>query len=222
MSDVAATIIAACLQLESDGLVVGTYGNVSARVDGGLMITPSRVAYADLRPDDLVTVTLSGEVVTGVRVPSSETAVHRRIYQRRPDVRAIVHAHPLHASALSCLHRPLDVIVEEQAQVLGGTISCTTYVLVGQHEALGDAVATALGDAQAVLLANHGLVTVGSDMDAALFATSIAERVAHMHLLVLASGRAPVPIPARHAASERDRYVNRYGTAADHPRDGTS
>lgn len=208
-------VIATCRLLEREGLVVGTYGNVSVRVAAGLLVTPSRVAYAELRPEDLVTVDLEGRVVEGERLPSSETSVHRLIYVARPDVGAILHTHALHATALSCLGGPVATIVEEQAQVLGGAIPRSTYVPAGKHDALGKEVARALGASAAVLLANHGLVTCGRDLDEAFFATRIAERVATMHLLTAAAGGG-VSIPDEHVESERDRYLHRYGTAADH------
>lgn len=216
------SIVDACLRLERDGLVVGTYGNVSHRVPEGLLVTPSRVAYDQLTPDALVLLDLDGRRIDGEGVPSSESSVHRRIYRQRPDVMAIVHAHPLHATAASCLGAALPCIVEEQAQVLGGDVPCAAYVPAGQHEALGRAVAAAIGAANAVLLANHGLVTVGASMAAALFATIVAERVATMHLLVSVGGRTPVPMDARHVAAERVRYATTYGTPADADSAGVS
>lgn len=207
-------IIAGCLHLEELGYVVGTYGNVSARIDGGLLITPSRVDYGALTPDDLVAVSLEGHVIEGRRLPSSEMEVHRQIYCARPDVGAVVHTHSLYATALSCLHRSIPVIVEEQAQVLGGAISCSRYVPAGQHEKLGREVARALGESQAVLLANHGTLACGRTLGEALFACRVTERTAQMYLLA-SSVTAPVPIPPDHAASERDRYLNKYGTDKD-------
>ena len=89
---------------------------------GGLIITPSRVDYARLTREDLVTVSDAGVVLAGTRLPSSELEVHRRVYLRRPDLNAILHTHSLHATALSCCHETIPVIVEEQAQVVGGDI----------------------------------------------------------------------------------------------------
>lgn len=208
-------VIAACRQLESEGFVIGTYGNVSVRVEAGLLVTPSRVAYSELLPEDLVMVDLAGRVVEGERLPSSETSVHRLIYVARPDVGAVLHTHALHATALSCLAGPVRTIVEEQAQVLGGAIPRSAYVPAGQHEALGAEVARAIGSSSAVLLANHGLVTCGRDLDQAVFATRIAERVACIHLLTAAAGGATT-IADEHVESERDRWLYRYGTPADH------
>jgi L-fuculose-phosphate aldolase len=206
-------VIAACRRLVDLGYLIGTYGNASARVPGGLVITPSRVDYADLAPEDMVTVADTGEMLAGTRLPSSELEVHRQIYLRRPDINAILHTHSLHATALSCAHQTIPVIVEEQAQVVGGEIGCTRYVPAGQHEALGEETARALDQSNAVLLANHGVVNCGRSLDEALFTCVIVERIAQMFLLTRPIGA--VPIPPAHVASEHDRFLHRYGTAAD-------
>lgn len=208
-------IISACLLLEEAGYVVGTYGNVSIRSASGLIITPSRVDYRTLAADDLVTVTLQGQVFSGSRLPSSEMEVHRQIYCARPDVGAVVHTHSLYATALSCMQRTVPVIVEEQSQVIGDELRCTRYIPAGEHRALGEEVARALGGSNAVLVANHGTVSCGRTLAEALFTCQITERVAHMYLLTTAVGT-PVTIPGQYVVSERDRYVNKYGTTKDH------
>jgi L-fuculose-phosphate aldolase len=208
-------IIDACLSLQAMGHLIGTYGNASARVEGGLLVTPSRVDYALITPDDLVKVSASGEKLSGERIPSSETDVHRLIYNARPDVHAVLHSHAFFATAVSCTQRTIPVIVEEQSQVIGAEIGCTRYVPAGQHLALGEEVARALGNSNAILLANHGVVVCGRSLADALFAAQIAERVAHMFVLGAALGGARV-IPPEAVASERERWLYKYGTAADH------
>ena len=179
-------LIEICHRLVELGYVIGTYGNVSARVPGGLIITPSRVDYARLTPEDLVTVSDAGVVLAGTRLPSSELEVHRQVYLRRPDLNAILHTHSLHATALSCCHETIPVIVEEQAQVVGGEIHCTRYIPAGQHEELGEETAQALGASNAVLIANHGVVNCGRSLDEALFTCIVVERIAQMRLLTSA------------------------------------
>src|SRR5260221_4550284 len=190
-------IIAACLKLEAMGYVIGTYGNASARVPGGLIVTPSRVDYQTLQPEDMVTVADDGTVIDGTRLPSSETSVHRLIYLARPDIGAVLHTHSFYATALSCTHQTVPVIVEEQSQVVGDAIRCTNYVPAGQHLNLGEEAAQTLGQSNGVLLANHGAVACGRTVDEALFTCQIVERVAQMYLLVKGIGGA-VPIPAEH------------------------
>lgn len=208
-------IIATCLKLEELGFTIGTYGNVSARVTEGLLVTPSRVDYAAMTPEDIVTVSLSGEVLNGIRLPSSEMDVHRLVYVNRPDVGGVIHSHSLYATALSCLHDTVPVMVEEQSQVIGDEIRCTQYVPAGQHLALGEEVARALGSSNAVLLANHGTLSCGRSLAEALFATRITERIAQMRLMTLGSGSI-VPIPEEYVRSERERWLYKYGTQADH------
>lgn len=219
--DLKKAIIDACIRLEEIGYVVGTYGNVSVRAASALIITPSRVDYHTLTPSDLVTVSLKGQVVDGSRLPSSEMEVHRQIYCVRPDVGAVVHTHSLYATALSCMHCAVPVIVEEQSQVIGDELRCTRYVPAGQHRRLGEEVARSLGSANAALIANHGAVSCGRTLPEALLTSLIAERVAHMYLLTSAAGSV-VPINQEYVLSERDRYLNKYGTTEDHQQDESS
>lgn len=207
-------MIATCLRLQELGYVIGTYGNVSVRVERGLLITPSRVDYHNLAPGDLVTVSLEGAVVEGTRLPSSELQVHLQIYCRRPDVGAVIHTHPLYATALSCLHRTIPVFVEEQSQVIGGPICCTEYIPAGQHKQLGEQVAQVLGESAAVLLANHGAVGCGKNVAEAMFTCQIVERVAQMYFLTSSAGHA-ILIPPEHVAGERERWLFKYGRPED-------
>jgi L-fuculose-phosphate aldolase len=207
-------VIAVCRRLEAQAFTIGTYGNVSVRVPEGLIVTPSRVDYSTLVPDDMVTVALDGTEVDGAREPSSETDVHRLIYVHRADVGAVIHCHSLYATAASCLHRSIPVIVEEQSQVIGDAIRCTEYMPAGQHLPLGEEVARVLGDSNAALLANHGTVSCGRTLAEALFTTQITERIAQMWLLTSAIGT-PITIPDEFVRSERDRWLYKYGTVAD-------
>src|ERR1041385_5909686 len=208
-------IVATCLKLEELGFTIGTYGNVSARVSEGLLVTPSRIDYAAMTPADIVTVSLSGETLNGTRIPSSEMDVHRLVYVNRSDVGGVIHSHSLYATALSCIHDTVPVMVEEQSQVIGDEIRCTNYVPAGQHLALGEEVARALGSSNAVLLANHGTLSCGRSISEALFATRITERIAQMRLMTLSAGSV-VPIPEEYVRSERERWLYKYGTQADH------
>jgi L-ribulose-5-phosphate 4-epimerase len=207
-------IVDACRRLDELGFVFGTYGNVSVRVPEGLIITPSRIEYALLTVEDLVTLTLDGKVIDGHRLPSSEFSVHRGIYPRRADVNAIIHTHSFFATTLSCLSRDVPVIVEEQSQVLGGQLRCTSYVPAGQHSHLSEQVAQTLGEANAVLISNHGMVACGSSLSEAMFTCRIVERVSQMQLLAEAAGGA-VPIPQEYVGSERYRWLYQYGTESD-------
>lgn len=211
-------VVATCLRLEAAGYIVGTYGNVSVRVPGGFIVTPSRVAYAGLRPEDLVLVSMQGEVLDGGRLPSSEMHTHRFIYAARPDIGAIVHTHSLHATAVSCMHATIPVLAEEQAHLVGGEISCTRYVPGINHIELAEEIAGTLGALNSVLLANHGTISCGRDLEEAIVTCQVTERAAQMYMLIRACGRA-FPLGAEHVALERDHYLHNYGDAPKHAGD---
>lgn len=114
-------IIDACLWLQDTGMVIGTWGNVSVRLDEEtIMVTPSRIEYADLTPADMVIVDMAGNKVEGEHKPTSEMHVHRLIYAARPDVGAVVHCHPVYASAMCAAEHGIPVIFEEMSQMIGG------------------------------------------------------------------------------------------------------
>ena len=105
-----------------EGLVVGSAGNVSARAEGddAMHITPTRVKYPDLTPAHIVTVTFEGDPIEGDGLPSSESLMHGAIYAARPDVRAVVHAHPVHASAMAVRREPISRFRGRAGGVPGG------------------------------------------------------------------------------------------------------
>ena len=175
------SIVAAARALRHEGLVVGTEGNVSVRADRpeAMHITPSRVGYAEMTADDVVTVTFDGDPIEGERVPSSETLMHSAVYRTRPDVRAVIHAHPVFASVLAVRHEAIPPIVDEQVIYIGGGVEVSAYAPAGSEELAAQAV-QALGPRNAVLLANHGSLTVGRDAAQALELTRLVERLARI------------------------------------------
>jgi L-ribulose-5-phosphate 4-epimerase len=211
------SIIETCLRLEAVGYVVGTWGNVSARVPEGLLVTPSRVRYDTITPDDLVTVSLDGVVLDGRRLPSSETAIHQRVLAARDDVNAVIHGHSPCATAVACVRGSIPPFVEDLAQLVGGVIQCTSYVRGGRHEELAERVVAGLGDVNAVLMANHGLLCCGRDLDEAFVTCQVVERAAFM--MLSAAGMGPMTaIPEDAVAAERDRFLHKYGTSQDFER----
>jgi len=207
-------IIEKCRLLEKLGYFVGTWGNVSVRVPEGFIVTPSRIAYDVIEPDDFVTLSLAGSVIAGRRVPSSETEIHRTVLAKKSDVGAIVHSHSPYATAVSCLHENIPVFVEDMAQIIGGEVRCTRYVPAGQHKTIAEEVGRTIGDENAVLLANHGVLCCGRDLNEALVANQILEKAALM--MLAAGGREKViPIPEEFVNSERYRFLHKYGTSKD-------
>lgn len=162
-------VVFAARRLEPLGLSPGTSGNLSVRTRDGMLITPSAVPYEAMDPDDLVLMELDGVVrsaPTG-RLPSTEWRMHAGILRERPAVTAIVHAHPPWATALSCLRRDIPPFHYMVAICGGRVIRCATYATFGTQE-LADSALDALAERNACLLANHGIVTCGDSVDAAL------------------------------------------------------
>jgi L-fuculose-phosphate aldolase len=181
-------VIAVARTLESDGLVVGTVGNVSARDGAALLITPTRAPYARMRRRELARVDVaSGEPGRGA-VPSRELPVHLAVYRARPDVRAVVHTHSVAATAWSFLDEPLGPELEDLAYHGIAPVRTAPAAAPGSVELASGAVA-ALGSGSAVLLGRHGLLTVGDTPERALLVARVLERQAQIGWLL--RGAAP-------------------------------
>jgi len=158
-----AEIISIAQRMNSSGLTPGKSGNVSARTEAGMLITPTGMAYGELKPSDIVAVRIDGSAMAGQRVPSSEWRFHLAIYRAREDVEAIVHTHSLNATALACIHRQIPAFHYMVAVAGGDRILCAPYATYGT-EALAKNVVRALGERRACLIANHGAVAVGESL----------------------------------------------------------
>jgi L-fuculose-phosphate aldolase len=197
------------------GYFVGTWGNVSVRVEDGLLVTPSRMLYDDVTPDDLVVVGWEGGVRRGRRVPTSEVELHRQILQKRSDMGAIVHSHSPWASVCACAHHSIPVLTDDMAEVIGDEVRCASYVSAGRHRELALAAAETIGpDACAVLLGNHGVVAGGRDLEEAVIASQFVEKAAMILIHAEAIGGAR-PIAEELWRAERHRYLYKYGTPED-------
>jgi len=204
-------VIRACRWLEQRSLVIGTWGNLSVRLGDRILVTPSRVSYQVMKPEDMVIIDLEGRVVQGHRPPTSEREVHRLLYRKRPDIGAIVHCHSEYACAVSSSGRSIPPLIEEMSQLLGGGIPCTrTYVPAGRHLELGQEASETIGGGNALLLRNHGPVCCGRDLDEALLVCLVVEKAAKIYLSL--SPRLPLrPIPEQFVEQERTRFLYRYG-----------
>lgn len=205
-------LIAMCRRLEERGYFLGTWGNVSMRVDRGILLTPSRVEYSTMQPWDLVVIDADGNVLEGHRNPTSEKEVHRRILNLRPDVGAVIHAHTENAMAVSAMDIPaVPCLVEEMSQLLGGAIPLTRgYVPAQQHAALGAAAAEVIGNGNAVILRNHGPVCCGRTLEEAFLTVQVVEKACAIFLKAAAAGQT-IAIPEEYVRSERHRFLYSYG-----------
>jgi L-fuculose-phosphate aldolase len=190
------------------GLVVGSAGNVSRRVDDTrIAITPSAIFYEAMTDEQIVIVDVaSGEAVEGI--PSYELPMHLAVYRSRPEVGAIVHTHAPFVTTLSVLRRPLPPVIDEMVLYLGGTIEVTDYAFTGT-DAVGTNVVRTLGDRNAVLLANHGNVCVGRDLAQAMHVALVMESCAQVYVQSLALGT-PVELPNEAVAAGRRMFEAKY------------
>lgn len=176
-----------CLEMNASGINHGTSGNLSVRVPGGMLITPSGVPYRDLRPEDIVPVALDGS--TAHRLPpSSEWRFHRDIYAARPEVGAVVHAHPTWCTVLAIHHLPIPAVHYMVALGGGPDIRCARYETYGTEE-LSVAALEALEGRRACLLANHGMIATGTDLARALWLAIEVEGLAQQYVLSLQLGK---------------------------------
>lgn len=188
-------------QMWEQGLVVGSAGNVSRRVDDRhIAITPTSIPYDRMRAEEIVIVDLAtGEAVESLAPPSGELPMHRIVYQARPDIGALVHTHAPFITTLSVLRLPLPPIIDEMFLHLGGTIEVSGYAFTGT-DAVGENAVAALGDRAGVILANHGNLCVGRDLDRALHAAIVMESCARVYVQALQiAPPAPLPLSAEEA-----------------------
>jgi L-fuculose-phosphate aldolase len=191
------------------GLVVGSSGNVSCRVDEThIAITPTSVSYDVLTVEEIVIVDLeSGSAVDSIREPSYELPMHLTIYRSRADVGAIVHTHAPFVTTLSVLRRPLPPLLDEMVVALGGTIEVADYAFTGT-DAVGINVIRALGERSAVLLANHGNVCIGRDLPHALHVAIAMEAAARVYVQALQIGE-PIVLAENSVFAGRRLYEAR-------------
>ncbi len=184
--DLRRQLVAAVQTLDARGLNRGSTGNASARWGQGMLITATGMGAEGLRPQDLVWVGWDG-AVQGDWQPSSEWHFHEAVYAARSDVQAVVHTHATHATALACLRRPLPAFHYMVAVAGGDSVPLVPYFTFGTPE-LSLAVAAALHDRDACLLANHGLVAAGATVAQAMKVMLEVESLCQVYLQALAVG----------------------------------
>ncbi len=180
-------IIETALAMNRSGLSPGRSGNVSARHDDGMLITPTGMAYQQIEPDDIVLVAADGSVPGKQRIPSSEWRFHLAAYAARPDMHALVHTHSLHATVLACAHKPIPAFHYMVAVAGGKDIPLVPYATFGTEE-LSSHVARGLKERNAILMANHGQIALGETLPAALELAHEVEVLAEQYYKVLTLG----------------------------------
>lgn len=205
-------VAAGARRLAAAGLVTGTSGNVSVRSGDHVAVTPTGAALATLEPEQVAVVDLEGRQVDGDLAPTSEADLHLGVY-RRYGAGAVVHTHAPVATALGCVLDELPCVHYEML-ALGGTVRVAPYATFGTPE-LADAVLEALDGRTAALMANHGAVTLGTDLDAAIRATELLEWACTLYWRAAAVGE-PRALDAGQRQAVIDHAVRtRYGTTRE-------
>lgn len=204
-------VLETCLQMLNDGLSRISEGNVSARHPGSgfIVITPSAIPYAKMKVEDLCIIDVQRKLIEGSWKPTSEIALHTLIYARRLDVQAVVHTHAPYCSLFAVSGEPLPMVLTESAMLLGGDVPVAPYFTPGTEE-LAQATAEVLTGRPAALMANHGAISVGPDLESAYAAMLAAEDTART-VCQLRAMNAPIKaLPAEVTARLRSAYLEKY------------
>jgi L-ribulose-5-phosphate 4-epimerase len=217
IADVVAALRMEVAQLHAElprwELVVWTAGNVSARVPGRdlLVIKPSGVGYDELSPEAMVVTDLDARLVEGERSPSSDTAAHAYVYKHMPEVGGVVHTHSTYATAWAARREAIPCVLTMMADEFGGEIPVGPFALIGD-DSIGQGIVATLREhrSPAVLMANHGVFTIGKDAKAAVKAAVMCEEVARTVHIARQLGE-PVAVAQSDVDALYARYQNVYG-----------
>ena len=165
------------------GFCAGNEGNHSYRIgENRVLCTPTGISKGFLRPDDICTVDLEGKQISGKRKRTSEILLHLAIYKARPDVKAVVHSHPPHATAFAIANVELPTCIHPEAEVFLGAVKTAKYVTPGDTR-LGESILPYVKDSNTILLQNHGTVTFDVDLEGAYYKLEIVDAYARILLL---------------------------------------
>ncbi|WP_342382100.1 class II aldolase/adducin family protein [Myxococcus stipitatus] len=199
------SMIATCRKMNEAGLNQGTSGNLSVRVDGGFLLTPTGMDYDVLVPEDLVLMRMDG-THEGHRRPSSEWQLHRDILAARPEVGAVLHAHSMFCTTLACLRRGIPAFHYMVSAAGGADIRCAPYATFGTGDLARNAL-DALEGRKACLMANHGMLSLGATLASAFKLAVEVETLAAMYWRALQVGE-----PVLLDAEEMERVLEKFKT----------
>lgn len=195
--DAKTLIVEAAQQLTRKGYLSATGGNLSVRIPGenALAITPSNYDYMKMIPDDICVLDFDLNPIEGTRKPSVESAMHAAIYQVRGDVNAVVHTHQVYPSTLAIINSPIPALFDEQVRFLGQSVKIIPYAPSGTGM-LKNTVARHISDHNnAYIMANHGVLLFGHDLERALHNVEVLEKCSLAYLLALCSEKKVSKIP---------------------------
>jgi len=201
-------IVDACRRMNELGINQGRSGNISCRMANGLLVTPSGLDYDALRPEDIVSLDMEGGAPDGQLKPSSEWRFHCDILRARPEIGAVVHTHAMFATVLACHRREIPAFHYMVAVAGGDSIRCAPYATFGTQQLSYYAIDALMGR-KACLLANHGVLVMGSDLRGALNLAIEVETLAAQYSEALRTGE-PVLLTDAEMAEVLERFKN-YG-----------
>lgn len=186
-TEIRQAIIDGCLRMNAEGVNQGTSGNISVRVGDEMLITPSGLPYDQIRPKDIVAVSLATGEASGPHKPSSEWQFHVALLNARPDIKAVVHAHPTNCVALAMLRESIPPCHYMIAAFGGNSIPLIDYAQFGS-EKLAQLLVDAMTDRTGCLMSNHGAVTLGADLQSALWRMTELEALARSYMIARQAG----------------------------------
>lgn len=178
-----------CRRMNASGINQGTAGNLSVRIDGGFLITPSSLPYEKMTPEDIVEMDFDGTYVG--RRPSSEWRFHRDILRKRDDVNVVLHCHSVYATTLACHYKRIPAFHYMVGVAGGNDIRCAAYATFGT-QALSDNALAALEGRLACLLGQHGQISLGKTLEAALWLAIEVETLSRLYVQALTLGDPPI------------------------------
>lgn len=189
IDDLRVKMVDICRRMNSSGVNQGTAGNLSVRAGNGFLVTPSSLPYDVMTPQDLVEMDFDGTYVG--RRPSSEWRFHRDILKHRPDINVVLHCHSMYATTLACHHKTIPAFHYMVGVAGGTTVRCAEYATFGT-QALSDHALKALDGRLACLLGQHGQISLGKELEQALWLATEVETLARMYVQVLTLGEPPI------------------------------
>ncbi len=198
-----AALLHASRRLVEQGLNRGSSGNASVRCGKNILITPSALPVPAMNEQDMVLLDASGMVLKGGK-PSSEWRIHCDILQARPEIGAVLHAHSVYATTMACLRAEVPAVHYHVAFAGGDNIRCAPYAIFGEQQLSGFAL-DALRDRKACLLANHGMIALGRDLDDALSVAQEVEFLCELYWRALCAGE-PHILTTQQMHEVRDKF----------------
>ena len=195
-----------------NGWTVETWGNISVRDPEAQLVymTPSGMLYTDITEDDIVVTKLDGTLVEGTRKPTIETGMHLGIFRAREDVNAIMHTHPIYSLVFGVLGQDIPPIIDEAAQILGDCVPVTKYALPGSEELAKECIEKLGKNRMALVMAAHGALCVGSDIEMAFKVSTVLEMTAQVYILAKSIG-IPQTLDPKDIEIMHDFAYNSYG-----------